>query len=466
MSIEQLSHPLTTTNMTGGTTTPRDEIEKRNEQFAQYLMAIKGAKLSETQLQKLGETKAIDDRTRTIEKTNERKVQSDDEQYRKMRSNGYTVGETRRGVDQIDKALERKSQDSQRDAAHQKTDAAKDSQQTLFVEYGNRTAAQNTAQHGTLGQNVGELPSVSGMMSNDATANSVGQNTLDANAVSLQALDAANAMTQQAGDNIASHVDNGLRANGTSNPTRNLAERIAINVSEQQSNHHATASGKIAASLVAAMTGMMPVTRSGNTRLDAELDAKFSATVGLANASKANAKDNVTQEALTAASETQQAANDPGQSQPNNGVPQAAKDVAASQTLPSTSLIERLDQARLVNRVTGAFRSLANQSGTIRMKLHPEELGALTIRMQIEAGKVTAKLEAETETAKQVLLDNIDTLKKKLKEQNLEVAAFDIEVTLPEAKNGQQTTQTQQSDRAIANKNKGYTEPEHVDFYS
>ena len=140
----------------------------------------------------------------------------------------------------------------------------------------------------------------------------------------------------------------------------------------------------------------------------------------------------MTQEALTAASETQQAANDPRPAQPDPTVMQttrdASADIAVSQTLPNTSLMERIDQARLINRVAGAFRSQANQNGTIRMKLHPEELGALTVRMQIEAGKVTAKLEAETETAKRILLDNIETLKKKLKEQNLEVATFDIEV--------------------------------------
>jgi flagellar hook-length control protein FliK len=159
----------------------------------------------------------------------------------------------------------------------------------------------------------------------------------------------------------------------------------------------------------------------------------------------------------------QQTMNDPKQSPPDPAVmqtTQTARDVAASQTLPTPSLMERIDQARLTNRVAGAFRSLANQSGTIRMKLHPEELGALTIRMQIEAGKVSAKLEAETETARQVLLANIEVLKKKLKEQNLEIETFDVEVVSTET-NG--TNDKQQAGLPVA-KNK--SKSEHVDYYS
>jgi flagellar hook-length control protein FliK len=225
---------------------------------------------------------------------------------------------------------------------------------------------------------------------------------------------------------------------------------------------------------------MAPVAKMTNAKNENGIDAKALA-VGHANEAKENANNTLTQEALTAASETQQAANDPNPPRQNEAAAQTSRDVAASQTLPATSLLERIDQARLTNRVAGAFRSLANQSGTIRMKLHPEELGAMTIRMRIESGKVTAKLETETETARQVLLENMDTLKKKLKEQNLEVAAFDIEVTPGE------TAETNTSDRNAGNrttrkqvettetpapdrKNKGqiesHRENDHVDLYS
>ena len=438
-----------------------------NEQFAQYLMAIKGAKLTETQLRQLGETTAGDDRTRTIEKINQRKANADDEQYRKLRGNGYTVGEIRRGAYQIDKALERKSLDVQRDAAHQKAvqnaDASQESQHSRLAERSGQAEAWNAAQHGTAGQSASELPGVPGTMPNDVTANPIGQSTQDANTATLQTPDVTNASVQQAEGDTASSMGNGSRISGAANTTRNIAEQVAVKVSEQQANYHTTLAGKTAASLATALAGMTPVSRSESTKLNGELDAKISA-VGQTNTAKVNAKDNLTREALTAASETQQTAHDPGQSQPDPGAAQAPKDVAASQMLPSTSLMEQLDQARLTNRVTAAFRSLANQSGTIRMKLHPEELGALTIRMQVESGKVVAKLEAETETARRVLLENMETLKKKLKEQNLEVAAFDIEVTPSGTGKDNITMPAQQPGLPIARKSKDQND--HVDFYS
>jgi len=426
---------------TNGVTTPHSP---KNEQFEKYLTAIKGAKLSEMQLQKLNEDKANDDRTRTIERINERRAQSEDEQYRKMRGNGYTVGEMRRGVDQVDKALERKEV--------QNAECRVQGMECEVDENNSKLDALQTPH---------TLPV-------DATVNSVGCDVSDINAVAQQ-YHGTNASM-----NVADEAGNVSQASRNTNTTQyeDIAERMAINASEQQANPHATSAGTtvgrstgIAASLAATITGMTPVSPSETARRHGELDMKISSAAGMANAAKVNAKDNVTQEALTAASETQQAANDPRPAQPDPTVMQttrdASADIAASQTLPNTSLMERIDQARLINRVAGAFRSLANQNGTIRMKLHPEELGALTVRMQIEAGKVTAKLEAETETAKRILLDNIETLKKKLKEQNLEVAAFDIDVVSNET--SQPTGK--QSKHTIA-KNKNHTESGHVDFFS
>jgi len=449
---------------------PKPEVRSpkpAKEQFSQYLMAIKGAKLTETQLRKLGETQAGDERTRTVEKINERKADSDDAQYRKMRASGYTVGETRRGVDQVDKALERQtletqsaerraqraeSREQRAESRAQSADAARENLQA--------TTQQNAFQQNASGQNAGELPNVPGTMPNDAAVNAVNQNVLDVNGALSQALDTANTSAQQARNVATNSTGNGSQVNQAANTLRNAVEQAAIRASEQQTNHPTTSAGKAAVSLVATMAGMTPVSRSESARLSGELDAKMTHATGLTNTPKESAKDNLTQEALTAASETQQVANDPGQSQPDSGAMQASRDVAESQMLPNTSLMERLDQARLVNRVAGAFRSLANQSGTIRMKLHPEELGALTLRMQIESGKVTAKLEAETETAKQVLLANIETLKKRLKEQNLEVSAFEIEVVASETG---KTTRKQQPGQTVARNNKDQNE--HIDIY-
>ncbi len=471
MTIEQLTGSLTNLGTGGVSNASRDEAEKKNEEFAQYLMAIKGAKLSETQLQKLGETSSQDDRTRTIEKLNERKVKSDDDQYRKMRSNGYTTGETRRGLDQFDRALERKAADSQRVAAHEK--AVQNSDVTsenhrVGTAARNAQMAQPNGRSEQSGQNAGMPPNVSGDTAFGMSHDVAGQNLRDANAAGAIAADAQSTNRIDATGVSTNHSSKSARANVAAS-----AENIANAAAQQLTNRNMMSAGKTtAASLAAVMAGMTPVSKSGNVKIGGGFDAKIMSAAGHANEVKESAKNTVTQEALTAASETQQAANDPGQSQRQGISPQTSGDVAASQTLPSTSLMERVDQARLTNRVAGAFRSLANQSGTIRMKLHPEELGALTIRMQIEAGKVSAKLEAETEAAKQLLLENMDTLKKKLKEQNLEVTAFDIEVTASETgkntptRNQSNLSEVAAADGKITKRNESQGDIGRVDLYS
>ena len=450
--------------------TADSEANEKDERFAQYLMAIKGAKLSETQMQKLGESRADDDRTRMIEKL-DRKAKADDDHYNKMRSNGYTVGETRRGLDQTDHAIDRKATDAQRDAAHEKsTQIAKSLQsenRNAFAS-GTTSISENTALHGKVVAdsfaNTGTLPGVfdANVMTNVHTDVLQGQ-TMPETAANVAPSDAAQ---NQQNINTENSVNN---AGQIANVKQ--ADRIAGQSAQQLT---AKAGKTLAPSMAGIMSMMTPVAKNANIKSDTETDAKAAATIGQSDETKESLQNTLTQEALKAASETQQNANDMGQERPQaelmlqNANQTSRGDVAVSQTLPNTSLLERVDQAKLTHRVASAFRSLANQSGTIRMKLHPEALGALTIRMQIESGKVAAKLEAETESAKQVLTENIDTLKRKLKEQNLEVTSFEIEVVSDKSKQTNRTTQqnTATPNVALSRKNTDENHFDHVDYYS
>jgi len=451
----------------GANNTANSETNEKDERFAQYLMAIKGAKLSETQMQKLGESRADDDRTRTIEKL-DRKAKADDEYYNKMRSNGYTVGETRRGLDQTDHAIERKATDAQRDAAHEKstqiTEALQGESRNAFVS-GN-TALQRNVVADSFAK-VGTLPGV-------LDANTIAMTSVQTDVLQGQTMPET---TGNVASSDATQHQQNVNAGNTVNSAGQIADaKQADRIAGQSAQQLTAKAGKtMAPSMAGIMSMMTPVARNASAKSDTETDAKAAATIGQSDESKESLQNTLTQEALKAASETQQNANDMGQEQRpqaelmlQNANQTSQGDVAVSQTLPHTSLLEQVDQAKLTHRVASAFRSLANQSGTIRMKLHPEALGALTIRMQIESGKVAAKLEAETESAKQMLTENIDMLKRKLKEQNLEVTSFEIEVVSDKGKQTNRTTQqnTTTHNVALSRKNTDENHSDHVDYYS
>lgn len=101
---------------------------------------------------------------------------------------------------------------------------------------------------------------------------------------------------------------------------------------------------------------------------------------------------------------------------------QAAKASAGADQTP------QIDRARFVQRVARAFNSIANQGGSVRLKLHPEELGALTIRVSVQNGNLTANVEAETKAAQQTLMENLGVLRERLAEQNIKIDRFEVEL--------------------------------------
>jgi len=93
------------------------------------------------------------------------------------------------------------------------------------------------------------------------------------------------------------------------------------------------------------------------------------------------------------------------------------------------SRISAYQEVKLVQRVLRGVEQLANGGGQVRLRLHPPELGSLQMSLRIEAGQVFAKLEVENSTARDSLLNNIQTLRDRLAEQGMKVAAFEVEVS-------------------------------------
>ena len=79
------------------------------------------------------------------------------------------------------------------------------------------------------------------------------------------------------------------------------------------------------------------------------------------------------------------------------------------------------DRERFAHRVAAACQSAARRNGPIRIKLHPESLGSLTIRVSTKKGKLSVYFETETEDTKQLLLGSLDELKKQLRSMNVEL---------------------------------------------
>ena len=86
----------------------------------------------------------------------------------------------------------------------------------------------------------------------------------------------------------------------------------------------------------------------------------------------------------------------------------------------------QVDRVRFVQRVARAFRTIGNRSGSVRLRLHPPELGSLRLQITVRDGQMTARVEAETSTARNLLLDNLPALRDRLAQQDIRVKQFDV----------------------------------------
>jgi flagellar hook-length control protein FliK len=84
---------------------------------------------------------------------------------------------------------------------------------------------------------------------------------------------------------------------------------------------------------------------------------------------------------------------------------------------------------RFVHRVARAFESLGDRNGPVRIRLSPPELGSLRLEIKVQNGLMTARLEAETQASKHLLLDNLPLLRERLAQQEIRIERFDVNVT-------------------------------------
>ena len=90
--------------------------------------------------------------------------------------------------------------------------------------------------------------------------------------------------------------------------------------------------------------------------------------------------------------------------------------------------ISQADRVRFVQRVEQAFHDLNGQGGSVRMRLSPPELGSLHIEITVTKGEMTARVEAETPAARNILLDNLPALRERLAQHDIKVQRFDVDL--------------------------------------
>lgn len=101
---------------------------------------------------------------------------------------------------------------------------------------------------------------------------------------------------------------------------------------------------------------------------------------------------------------------------------------ATSAPAPPTTGGSDLERVRFVQRVSRAFQAVGKDGGSIRLQLRPPELGSLHLDLTVHKGTMTARLEVETQAARNALLDNLPALRDRLAQQEIKIERFDVNV--------------------------------------
>jgi len=116
----------------------------------------------------------------------------------------------------------------------------------------------------------------------------------------------------------------------------------------------------------------------------------------------------------------------------------------------------QVDRVRFVRRVERAFQTMGQRHGAVRLRLSPPELGSLRLEISVRNGVMAARIEAETHTARNLLLDNLPMLRDRLAQQDIKIQQFDVELMgqssggLPDRATGDAEAQQRRGDHGPA----------------
>ncbi len=85
------------------------------------------------------------------------------------------------------------------------------------------------------------------------------------------------------------------------------------------------------------------------------------------------------------------------------------------------------DQEQIAAQVGRGFAALLrHEGGSVTLRLEPQSLGALTVRLDLDAGRVEATLEATTDQARRLLNESLGMLGQALEAHGLDVERLDV----------------------------------------
>jgi flagellar hook-length control protein FliK len=87
-----------------------------------------------------------------------------------------------------------------------------------------------------------------------------------------------------------------------------------------------------------------------------------------------------------------------------------------------------IDPAKFLSRVAKAFESAHERGSEVRLRLHPAELGALSIEIKVRDSVLTASVQTETSDAKAAIVDNLPALRERLADQGIRIDQFDVDL--------------------------------------
>ena len=162
------------------------------------------------------------------------------------------------------------------------------------------------------------------------------------------------------------------------------------------------------------------------------------------NASAANLNDGLV--GITAPQRFQQASNPTAATGPIGGLQD------------SEATLTSYQQNRVLQRVLNGLERLDDGSSIVRIRLHPPELGALEISLNMKQQTLQASIITDTDAAREVLQQNLPQLQAKLAEQGIKVEKFELQTQTQDLTRQQHQNFAQTSDSQSESKNRSFAD--------
>ncbi|WP_066507319.1 flagellar hook-length control protein FliK [Abyssisolibacter fermentans] len=103
--------------------------------------------------------------------------------------------------------------------------------------------------------------------------------------------------------------------------------------------------------------------------------------------------------------------------------------VIDQQVKTDSALVRNIDYKNILEQVTKSTTTIINEKQSmVNIKLKPESLGNMTLKIVVEEGKVVAEAVVENQAVKNILISNMDELKENLSGQGLDIQKLDVSV--------------------------------------